>query len=299
MPGRSRVAGHFPEPFMAARIDPRHFLEVLLPLVRQCARASLIFYGQVPPIGKAADTSLIGQQAQQASTIFTALDSGLQDILLSGVLQHFPFVRVIAEEDTPLKRRFSGNSSEYAVILDPIDGSVHFAQGDASYHISIGLARQGLMQAAMVARPDQDKIFTALRGQGAYVQQGKGRPRRLKLPSRPRTNRIFISSKARPYQELARPALEPREHPIGAALVLTQLAEGALCAYLTRQVEVYDVGPPSLIAEEAGARCFLRNGRAPRYARRRKFDHYLAAATPHLEQTLFAILRRARREGYP
>jgi myo-inositol-1(or 4)-monophosphatase len=283
---------------MNQHIDPQHFVDTLLPVVRQCAQASLIFYGQVTDIGKEADKGLTGDKAQDASTAFTALDSGLQDILLSVVLQHFPSVGVIAEENTPLKRRFAGNSSPYLVILDPIDGTWHFKRGDAPYHITIGLAHAGEMLASIVARPSENKIFTALRGGGAYVQKGTGEKRRLHLPAKTRTNKVFISSKARDYQQLARDyyALDPREHPIGAALVLTQIAEGQLSAYLTRQVEIYDAGPPSLIAEEAGAHCLVGPGQRPRYVKRRKFAHFMAAANGELEEKLLAILRQARRE---
>lgn len=285
---------------MSARIDPQHFLDTLLPVVRQCAEASLIFYGNVADLGKAADTTLRGPEAQRASGVLTALDTALQDIILTVVWQHFPQVRCIAEEDTPLKRRFRGNrDADQTVILDPIDGTLHYQRGDASYHICVGLARDGHMQAALVARPDEDKIFSAVRGQGAYVQVGRKRPRRLRLPKTPRTSAAFISNKARIYQEPARPRLDPRESPIGAALVLTLLAEGDLCAYLTRQVEMYDVGPPSLIAEEAGARCFLKGGRTPAYRQRRKFGHYMAAATPELEDFLLDVVRIGDRGDRP
>ncbi len=263
----------------------------MLPVVRQCARASLIFYGQTADIGKAADTTLQSAEAQAASGALTALDNAVQDIILSVALQRFPQVRCIAEENTPLKRRFSGQAAEYALILDPIDGTLHFQKGDAPYHISLGLARNGCMEAALVARPSEDKIFTAVRGRGAFVQRGQRRPQRLRLAPKPRTNKAFISSKARVYQEPARPLLDPREYPIGAALVLTLMAEGELCAYLTRQVEVYDVGPPSLIAEEAGARCFLKNGRSPRYQNRHKFSYFLGAASEDIQAILFNVLR--------
>ena len=282
---------------MTARIDPENFLDVLLPVVRQCAEASLIFYGNVADLGKAADTTLRGSQAQLASSVLTAVDTALQDIILTVVLQHFPQVRCIAEEDTPLKRRFRGSrDADYTVILDPIDGTLHYQRGDASYHICVGLAQDGIMQAALVARPDENKVFTAIRDRGAYVQVGRRRPRRLRLPKTPRTNAAFISTKARIYQEPARQRLDPSESPIGAALVLTLLAEGDLCAYLTRQVEMYDVGPPSLIAEEAGARCFLKGGRSPLYRQRRKFGHYMAAATPDLEAFLLDVVRIGDRE---
>ncbi len=279
---------------MAETIAPSDFIDALLPVVGQCARASLIFYGQVADIGKAADTSLTGSKAQNASTAFTVLDAAVQDILLAAVLEHFPFVRCIAEERTQLKKRFTGHTSPYVVILDPIDGTLHFKRGDAPYHIVIGLACDGQMLAAIVARPSENKMFTAIKGAGAFVRVGNGRPQRLQLPAAPRTNKVFISSKARPYQALVRPALAPCESPIGAALVLTKIAEGALCAYLTRQVEVYDVGPPSLIAEEAGARCYTGPRRRPAYAQRRKFAHFLAAANDEIAEHLFTILRRGR-----
>ena len=280
---------------MVQRLEPQYFIDTLLPVVRQCAQASLIFYGRTANIGKAADTGLTGAKAQEASSVLTALDKAVQDIVLSVVLQHFPAIGCIAEEDTPLKRRFSGKDSDYALIFDPIDGTLHFQRGDAPYHISIGLARRGQMEAAVVARPSEDKIFTAVRGRGAYVQVGRRRKKRLRLPRKPRTNQAFISSKARQFQALARPLLEPREHPIGAALVLTLVAEGQLAAYLTRQVEIYDVGPPSLIAEEAGARCFLGDGRSPLYTSRRKFTYFLAAASRALEKSLLEIVRQGSR----
>ena len=272
-----------------AAIDPQRFVETLLPVVRQCAAASLIFYGRVANLGKRADTSLIGTMAQTASAAFTAVDGAVQDIILGVALQHFANVRCIAEENTPLKRKFTRGQSDYALILDPIDGTLHFQKGDGPYHISLGLAYRGVMVAAIVARPTEDKLFTATRGGGAYLQQDSRR-RRLKLPQTAVTRQAFISSKAREYQRGAKPRLDPREYPIGAALVLTLIAEGELCAYLTRQVEVHDVGPPSLVAEEAGAACFLRRGRMPHYRARRKFKFFMAAGDSDLKRFLLSLL---------
>ncbi len=280
-----------------AAVDQQRFVDTMLPVVRQCAEASLIFYGRVANLGKRTDTSLIGTMAQTASAAFTAIDGAVQDIILGVALQNFPNVRCIAEENTPLKRKFAGGDTDYALILDPIDGTLHFQKGDGPYHISLGLAYRGVMVAAIVARPTEDKLFTATRGAGAYLQQGSRRRRRLTLPRTAVTQRAFISSKAREYQRSAKPRLDPREYPIGAALVLTLMAEGELCAYLTRQVEVHDVGPPSLIAEEAGAACFLRRGRTPYYRTRRKFNFYMAAGDPNLERFLLTLVETVEAEA--
>ena len=189
---------------MTARIDPQRFLETVLPIVRQCAAASRVFYGDVADVGKKADSSLTGRRAQQASSVLTVLDAAFQDLILGAVHGRFPHIRCIAEERTPMRRAFAGNASDYVVILDPIDGTLHFQRGDAPYHVCVGLAHRGRMLAAAVARPNQDKLFTAIRGKGAWLQRGTRAARRLRLPTTPRTNRAFISTKARSFQASAR-----------------------------------------------------------------------------------------------
>ena len=279
---------------MSAHIDPKHFVSKLLPVVRQCSETSLIFFGRVTDIGKPEDTTLDSQVARDASSALTVIDNALQEIILNSVLQAFPGIRCIAEENTPIRRRFAGNQSPYTVILDPIDGTFHFRKGDAPYHVSLGLARDGYMEAAIVARPSENKIFTATRGLGAYVQVGTRRKTRLRLGRKATTKKAYISTKATAYHKAVKPDLKPQAYPIGAAYALTSVAEGTFCAYMTRQVEVYDVGPPSLIAEEAGARCFLKDGASPTYRRSRKFGHYACASTPEIE----VLLRDVLREGF-
>ena len=78
---------------MTDRVSPQAFVDTLLPVVDQCARASLIFFGQVADLGKTADTSLAGHEAQDASAVLTALDTAFQDIILTAVHQHFPGLR--------------------------------------------------------------------------------------------------------------------------------------------------------------------------------------------------------------
>ena len=111
---------------MTVRIDPQRFLETVLPVVRQCAAASRVFYGDVADVGKKADSSLTGQHAQQASSVLTVLDSAFQDLILGAVHSRFPSIRCIAEERTAMRRAFASNDSDYVVILDPIDGTLHF-----------------------------------------------------------------------------------------------------------------------------------------------------------------------------
>ena len=278
-------------------IKPDVFVDTLFPVVEKCAKASLIFYGNIANIGKEPDTTLTGHIAQEASTIFTALDSGIQDILISSLKNLFHDIGIIAEENTALKKRYNSSNSPYTVIIDPIDGTWHFKQGDAPYHICIGLAYKGSMLASIIARPTENKIFTAVRDQGAFVHLPNRPKARLSIREKNLTKEVFISSKAKIYQQFARQEYDllPREKAIGAALVLTQIAEGKLCGYLTREVAIYDAGPPSLIAEEAGARCFTGLKDQPRYTKRRKFAHFMAAANEDIAKTLLKIVNSGRK----
>ena len=144
---------------MAENIAPSDFIDALLPVVDQCARASLIFYGQVADIGKAADTSLTGSKAQDASTAFTVLDAAVQDILLAPCSSTSRLCAALPKSARRSKSDSLAMSRLTRSSLDPIDGTLHFKRGDAPYHIVIGLACDGQMLAAIVARPSEDKNF--------------------------------------------------------------------------------------------------------------------------------------------
>ena len=278
--------------------NPETFVDALFPVVEKCAQASLIFYGDIANIGKTADTKLTGDAAQEASAVFTAIDSGVQDILISSFTNLLPSVGIIAEENSALKQQYKNSRSPYTVIIDPIDGTWHFKNGDAPYHICIGLAYKGLMVASIIARPTENKIFTAVRNRGAFVHSPGQSKTRLSICTKQHANsEVFVSSKAKTYQQIAREkhGLITREEPNGAALVMTQIAEGKLCGYLTRQVAIYDAGPPSLIAEEAGAKCFTGAKGQPRYIKRKKFSHFMAAANKDIAEVLLDIVNTARK----
>ena len=57
--------------------------------------------------------------------------------------------------------------------LDPLDGTGNFAAGIPFFAVSLALICAGAVQAAVVYDPVRDECFSALRGQGAWLN---GRP---------------------------------------------------------------------------------------------------------------------------
>ena len=58
-------------------------------------------------------------------------------------------------------------------IIDPIDGTTNFAHGVPFYAVSIALYEHGIAQVAVVLGLPHHELFTAIRGQGAFLNGDK------------------------------------------------------------------------------------------------------------------------------
>ncbi|WP_143522730.1 inositol monophosphatase family protein, partial [Pseudomonas sp. 2822-15] len=58
-------------------------------------------------------------------------------------------------------------------ILDPIDGTVNFVHQECFFAISLGIYQDGVGIIGVVYDVMSDEIFTAIKGQGAYVNERK------------------------------------------------------------------------------------------------------------------------------
>ena len=76
------------------------------------------------------------------------------------------------------KRAASGAAAgaKYCWHVDPLDGTTNFAHGYPCFAVSIGLAEEGEPIAGVVFNPVSDEMFTAARGEGAFLN-GKRDPR--------------------------------------------------------------------------------------------------------------------------
>jgi myo-inositol-1(or 4)-monophosphatase len=86
------------------------------------------------------------------------------ELLIRGRLLHrYPGWSVTGEEFAPEER-----GGDHRWLIDPIDGTTNFLNG-MDYTISIALRRGGETVAGALYNPVADEMFTALRGEGAYL----------------------------------------------------------------------------------------------------------------------------------
>ena len=162
----------------------------------------------------------------------------------------------LSEESTDDPARLAAES---VFIVDPIDGTRAFLEGQKGFAHALAVARGGKVTAAVVHLPLLDRTYTARAGGGAFVND---RP----LVTPPRQGLLGARILA------SRGQLDPGLWPGGLPLVerhfrpslawrLCLVAEGAFHGTVTlRDTWDWDTAAAGLIAEEAGARVTDRFG---------------------------------------
>jgi fructose-1,6-bisphosphatase/inositol monophosphatase family enzyme len=231
------------------RTDPDEFVRALAPALRQSASIARALEGRVANRPKRGE-------ATPVKAALTIADTASQEALLVPLFEHFPSVRLAAEEDTPSTGRFARSGAEL-VVVDPIDGTLRFyLEGRGPYAVMVGLAREGAYDAALVALPREELYLDAVRGRGARVAQRGAPPRAARAAATGK--RVYVSHD---LPEAAQESLLRRGYEVvaacGGAIGVAPLVPGA-CAGL-RLVTDAPAGVSirgrigALIAAEAGA----------------------------------------------
>ena len=245
---------------MKESINATEFVNYLSDVIIDCASVTEIFYGRLPNIEKDDYKNTKSSLSIKAASALTVMDHSIQDIILSYLYVRYPFLRVIAEENTLFRDQFNlNNNSEYCVIIDAIDGTMHYTQGDGPYSIAVGLTCNGLMEASLIARPREKLLFSAVKGKGAFCCNFGEKKQRLNIDANKVPLQCYISDKIlhnNSNKKLIVEEFSPLEKGIkGASFWMTELAAGKINFYITTNAKIYDIAPGSLIIEEAGGFC--------------------------------------------
>jgi myo-inositol-1(or 4)-monophosphatase len=229
--------------------------------------------------------------------VLTEADLTISRLLVERLRRQFPAYNLIDEESGVVQ-----NGSAFTWVIDPIDGTSNFATGSPLYGSFIGLLEHGRPVAGGVGLPAFDQVFSAARGEGAFVG-----PRRLAPPAERPLEAALVAcnvdgEEGRPgyvrrfgslLGELALACRGVRSsnsgYDIGAVL------GGAYDAVLFSNGKVWDFIGPLAVLVEAGYTCTRLDGTAFDFSQALAqpdliYDGLLAA--PHLHAPLFALVQQ-------
>lgn len=186
----------------------------------------------------------------------TTYDKKVQEQLKTRLLEILPEAHFCGEEGEDAATDINKG---YVYIVDPIDGTTNFIKDFKVSAISVGLAHNGHMKAGVVYNPYLDEMFSAVAGQGAYLN---GNP--IHVSKAPLSEALVIFGTSPYNQELAErsfrlayeyftQAMDVRRTG-SAALDLCSIASGRAELYFELILQPWDYAAGSLIVEEAGGR---------------------------------------------
>lgn len=196
----------------------------------------------------------------------TAYDVEIQKFLIEKIREIVPDATFFGEEETESNQK-NFLSDGYTFIIDPIDGTTNFM---FHYHhscVSVGIALAGQLIAGYIYDPYADELYSAILGQGSYLNGG-----RLQMKNLPVSEGIVCFGCARyneadydllfdVVKELFLESLSIRS--VGsAALGIARIASGSNVAYLELKLQPYDYAAAALILEEAGG-CIIQPDGSP------------------------------------
>jgi len=190
-------------------------------------------------------------------SFITQADIAIQNFLQTELKKYWPEYDFFAEEMSidEMEDFFTRNSDGFW-CLDPIDGTSNFSSGLPYFSISLALIKNSKIELGIVYDPIRDECFSALKGQGAWLN---GQALKVSQNQLPLKKAIALIDLKRLNPDLRqRLVLEPPYHSqrsLGSvALDWCWLASERVHLYLHGKMMLWDYAAGLLVAQEAG--CF-------------------------------------------
>ena len=180
------------------------------------------------------------------------VDRAAEQVIMETLLEAYPSHAILAEESG------SHGESEYLWIIDPLDGTTNFLHGFPQFAVSIALEHKGVLTQAVIYDPVRNELFTATRGQGAYLNDKRIRvSKRLHMADAligtgfPYSNFQHMDSYLAILKDVMQKSSGLRR-PGSAALDLAWMAAGRYDGFFETGLKAWDIAAGCLLITEAG-----------------------------------------------
>ena len=184
----------------------------------------------------------------------TSVDKAAEAEIIEIIQKSYPDHTIISEERGALE----GKDSDIQWVIDPLDGTTNFVKGLPHFSVSIAIRVKNRTEVGVVYDPIRNELFTAVRGEGAKLNEV-----RLRVDSQNELNGAILAT-GFPFKQ---PSLMPTQFAImnnlideaadfrrtgSAALDLCYVASGRVDGYFEMGLKPWDCAAGDLIVREAG-----------------------------------------------
>lgn len=175
----------------------------------------------------------------------TELDVAIEQRICDEFARYYPGVPVFGEE-------INGHDANSSVfwLVDPIDGTASFVRGAPYYTNMAALIVDGAVQASVIYNPSTEKMYTAIRGEGAFVNGERLHMNTVALSKEVLVKKQFHES----LVALLGDDFHFQAPPSGGGNGFTLLAEGrvGMRFQLHANGSAHDYAPGALLVVESG-----------------------------------------------
>ncbi|WP_035770956.1 inositol monophosphatase family protein [Butyrivibrio sp. FCS006] len=186
----------------------------------------------------------------------TETDEKVQRFLVGRLKELLPEAEFLGEEDG--QDVFSAKMAKgLCFVIDPIDGTSNFIYEYRPSVVSIGLLKDGQPYMAVVYNPYDDMMFSAIAGEGAYMNG-----ERIMSSEAPLAEQLSCFGTAPYYEELRDKSFDMAKKllPLCVDLRRSGTAAWDMCCvaigrcglYFELKIQIWDYAAAALIAKEAG-----------------------------------------------
>lgn len=189
------------------------------------------------------------------NNLVTEVDHASERAIIDVIKQSFPGHHILSEECGDLIQ-----DSQYKWIIDPIDGTVNFANRIPICCISIGLEHNGKMVMGGIYNPFMDELFVGERGQGVTlndkavsVSKKDSVEKSCLVTGFPYTYLDEPNGPLQAFERFIRRGIPVRR--LGSAAIdLAWVACGRFDGFYEHKLQAWDSAAGFLLVEEAGGR---------------------------------------------
>ncbi|OOF70360.1 inositol-1-monophosphatase [Rodentibacter caecimuris] len=191
---------------------------------------------------------------KSANDYVTNIDKAAEAAIIDVIQKSYPEHSIITEESGVLE----GKEGDIQWIIDPLDGTTNFVKGLPHFSVSIAIRVKNRTEVGVVYDPIRNELFTAVRGEGAKINDI-----RLRVDNKselqgailatgfPFKQTIFMSTQFAMMNALIESAADFRRTG-SAALDLCYVAANRVDGYFEIGLKAWDCAAGELIVREAG-----------------------------------------------